>query len=57
MPKIPTIKGQLKFFDGKTFNDLKGEGLRLLAFGDEPDGSKVIYDCKVTYENADNNPS
>lgn len=50
MPKLPPVKGQPKFFDGKTFDDLKGDGLKLLAFGDEPDGSKVIYDCKVTYE-------
>lgn len=50
MPKLPPMQSQPKFFDGKTFDDLKGDDLRLLAFGDEPDGSKVIYDCKVTYE-------
>jgi hypothetical protein len=50
MPKLPPIKGHLKFLDDKTFDDLKGDGLRLLAFGEEPDGSKVIYDCKVSYE-------
>jgi hypothetical protein len=25
--------------------DLKHNGLQALVFGDEPDGSRVIYDC------------
>jgi len=50
MPTLPTQTGRAKFFDGKTLEDMKGDGLRLIAFGGEPDGSKVIYDCKVSYE-------
>lgn len=50
MPTLPAQTGRAKFFDGKTLEDMKGDGLKLLAFGDEPDGSKVIYDCKVSYE-------
>lgn len=52
MPQLPTQSGKAKFFEGKSFEDLKGDGLKLLAFGDEPDGSKVIYDCKVSFEDS-----
>jgi len=52
MPQLPAIPGTAKFFQGrsiKDLEDLKDGSLRILAFGDEPDGSKVIYDCKVDY--------
>lgn len=48
VPALPTQTGRVKFFDGTTLEDLKGDGLKLLVFGDEPDGSKVIYDCMVS---------
>jgi len=51
MPTLPTQTGRAKFFDGKTLEDMKGDGLKLLGFVDEPDGSKAIYDCKVSYKN------
>ena len=37
-----------RFCRGRTKEDLKHNGLRALVFGDEPDGSRVIYDCAVT---------
>jgi len=41
--KLPSGTGYL--FKGRTKNDLKkGENLRALLFGDNPDGSRVIYD-------------
>jgi len=49
MPPIPAIPGTPKFFEGRSTEDLKDANLRILAFGDRPDGSKVIYDCKVDY--------
>ena len=41
----PTSEAQLnraRFFHGKTKADVKGPGLRGIAFGVEPDGSRVI---------------
>jgi hypothetical protein len=38
------IKAAPKFFRGKSMSDLEGASLRMIAFGDEPDGSRVIYD-------------
>jgi hypothetical protein len=43
-------KGEVRFFEGRSEEDLKDakEGeLRALAFGTEPDGSRVIYDFAV----------
>ncbi len=48
MPALPTQTGGVRYFDGKTLEDLKDDGLKLLAFGDAPDGSKVIYDFVVS---------
>jgi hypothetical protein len=50
MPQLPAVSGPPKFFRGKSIEDLKNANLKILAFGDEPDGSKVIYECKVNYE-------
>jgi len=48
MPDFSILgKGAVRFFKGKSKKDLKGEGLRLLAFGTQPDGSRVMYDCAV----------
>ena len=50
MPTIPPLQGKPNFYRGKSLDDLKtGTGLRMLAFGNEPDGSKVIFDCVVKY--------
>ena len=45
---FPAPAGGGQSYRGRTKEDLKHEGLRALAFGDEPDGSRVIYDCAVT---------
>jgi hypothetical protein len=48
MPNLSKIeKGTFQFFAGKNKEDLKSDGLRLIAFGKEPDGSRVLYDCAV----------
>jgi hypothetical protein len=44
---FPAPAGGGQFYRGRTKEDLKHEGLRALVFGDEPDGSRVIYDCAV----------
>lgn len=36
-----------RFYKGYSEKDLESEGLRMLVFGTEPDGSRVIYDCAV----------
>lgn len=36
-----------RFYKGRSEKDLESEGLRMLVFGTEPDGSRVIYDCAV----------
>ena len=54
MPALPPLQGKPKFFRGRSMDDLKSNtGLRILAFGAEPDGSKVIYDCFERYEDRD----
>lgn len=54
---IPAISkqqiGQGKFFEGYTHEDLKGDGFKALVFGHEPDGSRVLYDYKVSIERKD----
>lgn len=41
------------FFEGYTRDDLKGDGFKLLVFGHEPDGSKTLYDYKMSIERQD----
>ena len=51
MPDLGTRHGTARFYRGSGFDDLKRGGtLRMLTFGDETDGSRVIYDCIGTYE-------
>lgn len=50
MPLLPPLRGTPRFYNGKDASDLEVGDLRALAFGAEPDGSKVIYDCVVKYE-------
>lgn len=48
MPNLSAAaKGSVQFYRGRTKDDLKSDHLRALAFGEEPDGSRVIYDCAV----------
>jgi hypothetical protein len=54
MPNLANVtKGIGRFYKGKSKRDLKGEGLRALVFGTEPDGSRVMYDCAVQGRTAD----
>lgn len=48
MPDLSSAtKGTGRFYKGRTKEDLKSDKLRALVFGEEPDGSRVIYDCAV----------
>jgi hypothetical protein len=48
MPALSSVSsGTGRFFRGSSRDDLKEEGIRALAFGDEPDGSRTIYDFAV----------
>lgn len=44
-PRLP--RGSGKFYKGRSLTDLENANLRALAFGTEPDGSRVIYDLAV----------
>jgi len=51
MPAIKPVHGRPKYFKNKGEDDLvRAENLRLLMFGNEKDGSRVIYDCTATFE-------
>jgi hypothetical protein len=51
MPDFTSLgKGTGRFYKGHSEKDLKSEGLRVLVFGTEPDGSRVMYDCAVQIE-------
>ena len=45
MPTLPSRKATPRFYKGKSKEDLKGEDMRILVFGAEEDGSRVMYDC------------
>ena len=45
MPNLPSKKTTPRFYKGKSKEDLKGEDMRILVFGAEEDGSRVMYDC------------
>jgi hypothetical protein len=48
LPKSPSLPdGRFRFYRGRGPVDLAGANLRALAFGNEPDGSRVIYDFAV----------
>jgi hypothetical protein len=50
MPKLGALQGRPKFYRGRTMDDLKkGERVRALLFGDEPDGSKTILDVVARF--------
>ncbi len=40
----------MNYFNGCSKEDLKEDGLRMLVFGSEPDGSRVMYDFAVLKE-------
>lgn len=45
LSKLPNGTGN--YFKGKSKKDIKSDGMRLLLFGSEPDGSRVIYDFGI----------
>lgn len=49
MPKLPSFRGSPKFYEARDDVDLTRGNLRALAFGEEHDGSRVIYDCTIKY--------
>jgi hypothetical protein len=44
-----------RFYKGKTKDDLKSAHLRAIAFADEPDGSRTMYDFAVAYKRKSSN--
>ena len=47
MPKFPSVQIHPHYYKGKSEEDLKEKNLRILVFGNEKDGSRVLYDCAV----------
>lgn len=48
MPDLsPSTKGIGGFYKDRSQEDLKSDSLRALVFGEESDGSRVMYDCAV----------
>ena len=45
LPQTAKLSGTPTFFKGKSRLDLSGNNLRILLFGQEPDGSRVVFDC------------
>lgn len=51
MPKIPLpAAGAGRYFKGRSRADIVSGRTRALIFGNQPDGSRVIYDCVVEVE-------
>ena len=49
--KIPApMQGKVRFFKGANSSTLELSELRAIIFGDEPDGSRVMYDVPVTVQ-------
>lgn len=45
MPKFPErMSGELRLFNDESIDEIKNGNLKAMLFGDNPDGSKVIYD-------------
>jgi hypothetical protein len=50
MPDLGPLRGAPLFYHGRSMDDLRNStGVGILLFADEPDGSKVIYDCVAKY--------
>ncbi|MBK6796470.1 MAG: hypothetical protein IPG76_06690 [Acidobacteria bacterium] len=48
MPDLSSaLKGTGHFYKGRNEGDLKSDNLRAIIIGNEPDGSRVMYDCVV----------
>ena len=46
-PDFANIQGTPRYFKGRSKDDLRGEGLRIIAFKHEEDGSLTIFDSAV----------
>jgi hypothetical protein len=47
MPDLGEYSASPEFYKGRSVEDLKEMRYRMLLFGDQQDGSRVIYDCVV----------
>ena len=50
-PVFGNIKGTARYFKGRSKDDLAGEGLRIIAFRHEQDGSRTILDGAMVKDN------
>jgi hypothetical protein len=46
----PPKRGKAQFFKDAAPFDLRSPGLRAISFGEEPDGSRVMYDVPILAE-------
>jgi len=49
IPKFASVTGKPIFFKGRSRDDLKHKGLRIIAFASQEDGSRVILDSAVIF--------
>ncbi len=54
IPTLAPISKTLKFFKGKSNEDLRSEGIRAIVFKEEPDGSRILFDSIVEHDNNGN---
>ena len=54
IPTLPSVKTTPKYYKGKGKEDLQGENMRMLVFGSEKDGSRVLYDCALEIKEKSN---
>jgi len=47
IPTLPSVNTNPSYYKGKSKKDLEGENMRVLVFGNEDDGSRVLYDCAL----------
>ena len=51
MPTLPDKKITPKYYKGKSKENFEGENMRMLLFGSEEDGCRVLYDFAVKVKN------
>ena len=54
MPNFPSQEITPQYYKGKNKEDLQGENMRILVFGAEEDGSRVLYDCALELSDRSN---
>jgi len=50
-PNFKNIRGIPRYFEGRSKDDLRGKGLRIIAFKHEQDGSRTILDSALVKDN------